>query len=402
MDVQQVAIDKVIPYVRNPRRNDAAIDKVAASIKEFGFRQPIVTDCEMVIIVGHTRLMAARKLGLTKVPVHVANGLTSAQVKAYRLADNRVHEEAEWNDDLLAIELADLQGAGFDLSLTGFDDDELASLLAEGNEGLTDPDEAPPVEEVAVSQSGDLWLLGKHRLLCGDSTKPADLDRVMDGNKADLIITDPPYNVDYEGKTKDALTIQNDSKTDKQFFEFLLAAYKAMLGVVKNGAGIYVFHADLEAVNFRRAFRESGWKLSQCCVWVKQTIVMGRSDYHWQHEPVLYGWKPTAGHRWYSDRKQSTVWRFDRPTRSLEHPTMKPIELLEYPMKNSSRGGDVILDPFGGSGSTLIACEKNGRMARTIELDPLYCDVIIRRWQNFTGKEAKREDGKSFAGVAGK
>jgi DNA modification methylase len=402
MNVQQVSIDKVVPYARNPRRNDAAIDKVAASIKEFGFRQPIVTDSEMVIIVGHTRLLAARKLGIARVPVHVAEGLTPAQVRAYRLADNRVHEEADWNKDLLAIELQDLQGAGFDLSLTGFDDDELASLLADVNEGLTDPDDAPPVGEVAVSKVGDLWHLGKHRLLVGDCTGSVNVDQVMGDLKADLIVTDPPYNVSYTGKTKDALKIENDSKSASEFYSFLLAAYKAALAITKPGAGIYVFHADLEGVNFRRAFVDAGWKLSQCCVWVKQTIVMGRSDYHWQHEPVLYGWKPTAGHRWYSDRKQSTVWRFDRPTRSLEHPTMKPIELVEYPLKNSSRGGDVIFDGFGGSGSTLIACEKNGRICRTMELDPIYADVIIRRWQNFTGKEAKLENGTTFAKVEGK
>ncbi|XLV73765.1 DNA-methyltransferase [Ralstonia syzygii subsp. celebesensis] len=237
--------------------------------------------------------------------------------------------------------------------------------------------------------------------MCGDSTSVADVERLMDGYKADLIVTDPPYNVAYEGGTAEKLTIQNDSMGDEAFYQFLLAAYGAMFAVAKDGAGLYVFHADSEGVNFRKAMTDAGFKLAQCCVWVKQSLVLGRQDYHWQHEPVLYGWKATGAHRWYSDRKQSTVWNFDRPARNDVHPTMKPVALIEYPLCNSSRGGDVVLDLFGGSGTTLIACEKHSRSARLMELDPKYCDVIIRRWQEFTGQQATLAgDGRAFAQVA--
>jgi DNA modification methylase len=400
MNVETWAIDRIIPYARNPRKNDgAATDKVAASIKEFGWRQPIVVDGEGVIIAGDTRYKAARKLGLTEAPVHIAAGLSAAQIKAYRITDNRVGEEAEWDLPLLSLELDDLTLAGFDLGLTGFDPSELDTFDALANateEGLTDPDEAPAPPKTPVSVPGDLWILGKHRVLCGDATEPTAVERLMAEQAADLVITDPPYNVAYVGKTKDALTIQNDAMSADSFYQFLLAVYTNLVTVTADGAGIYVFHADSEGANFRRAMVDAGWKLAQCCVWVKQTLVMGRQDYHWQHEPVLYGWKPTAAHRWFSDRKQTTVWNFDRPTRSSEHPTMKPIALIEYPIANSSKPGDLVLDLFGGSGSTLIACEKTGRSANLMELDPRYVDVIVTRWQNFSGKKAVHEDGTPF------
>jgi DNA modification methylase len=400
MKVEIWPLDRVIPYAGNPRKNAKAIDKVAASLKRFGWKQPMVVDAEGVLVVGHTRREGALKLGWTEGPVVVASDLTPAEVKAYRLADNRSNEDAEWDKNLLGLELEALKLEGFDLKLTAFDDDEitgLAALLESTDEGLTDPDDAPAPSAEPVSVPGDLWILGNHRLLCGDSTVISDVERLMDGGLADLIVTDPPYNVAYTGKTKDALTIQNDSMSGESFYQFLLAVYTNLFAVAGDGAGIYVFHADSEGANFRQAMVDAGWKLAQCCVWVKQTMVMGRQDYHWQHEPVLYGWKPTAAHRWYTDRKQTTVWRFDRPSRSGEHPTMKPIDLVEYPLTNSSEAGNVVLDLFGGSGSTLIACEKTARRARLMELDPRYVDVIVKRWESFTGKKAVHADGSSFA-----
>ena len=406
MLIEQWFIERIIPYARNARTiSPAAVDKVAASIQEFGWRQPIVVDTERVIIAGHTRLLAARKLGFTEVPVHVADNLTPAQVKAYRLMDNRSHDETTWDLNLLGPELLDLQNLGFgDLGLTGFDPAEIADFLAgvnsPGQSGLTLDDEAPALREAAVAQPGELWVLGQHRVLCGDATVPADLKRLLAGNRADLVIVDPPYNVDYEGKTKDALKIKGDKMAAAAFFSFLLAAYQNLAAATNEGCGIYVFHADTEGVNFRRAMVEGGWKLAQCCVWVKQTLVMGRQDYHWQHEPILYGWKPGASHRWYADRKQTTVWNFDRPLRSTDHPTMKPIDLISYPILNSSKNEDVVVDTFGGSGSTLIACAKHGRQARLLEIDPLYCDVIIRRWQDWSGEKAVNEENRSFEDVS--
>ncbi len=399
MKIENWPLDKIVPYARNPRKNTAAIDKVAASLKEYGWQQPMVVDAAGVLVVGHTRREGALKLGWTEGPVHVATSLTPAQIKAYRLADNRSNEEAEWDKELLSLELEDLKLDGFDLALTAFDPDELDGLAALAEsvaEGLTDPDEAPEPPAIPVSVPGDLWILGNHRLLCGDSTLLDHVERLMDGAQADLVVTDPPYNVAYEGKTKDALKIQNDSMPGESFFEFLKAVYTNLFAVAGDGAGIYVFHADSEGANFRLAMVESGWKLAQCCIWVKQSMVMGRQDYHWQHEPVLYGWKPTAAHRWFTDRKQTTVWKFDRPSRNGEHPTMKPIDLIEYPINNSSEAGNVVLDLFGGSGSTLIACEKTARRARLIEIDPRYADVIVKRWQAFTGKKAVHEDGSLF------
>jgi len=406
MKIELWPIDKVIPYARNARKlSDAAPDKVAASILEFGWRQPIVVDAQRVIIAGHTRLLAARKLGLTEVPVHVADNLTPAQVKAYRLMDNRSHDETSWDLELLGPELMDLQNLGFgNLELTGFDEQEIADFLAgetsPGQEGLTPDDDAPALREAAVTQPGELWLLGEHRLLCGDAMIVADVQRVLAGARADLIVIDAPYNVNYEGATKEKLKIQNDHMADGAFYQFLLKAYQNLAAVTKEGAGIYVFHADTEGVNFRRALVEAGWKLAQCCVWVKQTLVLGRQDYHWQHEPILYGWKPGASHRWFTDRKQTTVWNFDKPARSKEHPTMKPVDLISYPILNSSRNGDIVVDTFGGAGSTLIACAKHGREARLLEIDPKYCDVIIRRWQEWSGKQAVNEENRSFEEVS--
>ena len=413
LKVEYWPIDKPIPYARNPRKNDGAVAKVKASIKEFGWKQPIVVDGENVIVVGHTRLLAARELALAEVPVVVASDLTPAQCKAYRLADNRSNEEAEWDAPLLALEMEDLKAAGVDLALTGFDPNEISMFGALANsteEGVTDDDDVPAPPKKARSVLGDLWLLGNHRVLCGDATSMAAVEKLLDGARADLVIIDPPYNVDYVGKTKDALTLDNDALADGAFYTFLLESLVNLFIALKDGGGIYVFHSDTEGLNFRRAFHAAGLKLSQCCIWVKQTMVMGRHDYHWQHEPVLYGWKPGAAHPWHADRKQTTVWKFDRPLRSTDHPTMKPVALLEYPIRNSSLPGAVVLDVFGGSGSTLIACEKTtrapgstliacektARRALLMELDPVYVDVIVARWQAFTGRHALHEDGTAF------
>ena len=395
-------VEALIPYARNSRtHSDAQLAQIAASIKEFGWTNPILVDGDSGIIAGHGRVLAARKLGLTEVPCISIGDMTDAQKRAYVIADNKLAENAGWDKDLLALELGDLKADGFDLDLLGFGIEDLGKLLEpDSKTGLTDEDDAPALGGDPVSRTGDIWLCGDHRVMCGDSTKLGDVESLMDGYKADLVITDPPYNVAYEGKTKDAMKIQNDSMTSGEFYQFLYDVYIALFAVAKDGAGIYVFHADSEGMNFRKAMLDAGWKLAQCCVWVKQALVMGRQDYHWQHEPVLYGWKPTGSHRWFSDRKQTTVWNFDRPQRNDVHPTMKPVTLIEYPLCNSSRGGDVVLDLFGGSGSTLIACEKHSRSARLMELDQKYCDVIVRRWQEFTGQQATLStDGRTFSEI---
>ncbi len=395
-------VDALIPYARNSRTHSPGqVAQIAASIREFGWTNPVLIDGENGIIAGHGRVLAARKLSLDEVPVIELSHMSETQKRAYIIADNKLAEQAGWDAELLALELGALKDEGFDLDLLGFEPSELGDLLElPAKSGLTDDDETPEPPAVPVSQPGDVWRLGPHRLMCGDSVRLDHVTQLMDGHKADLIVTDPPYNVAYEGGTADKLTIQNDSMSADAFYQFLLDAYTAMFAAAKDGAGLYVFHADSEGVNFRKAMTDAGFKLAQCCVWVKQSLVMGRQDYHWQHEPVLYGWKPTGAHRWYSDRKQTTVWHFDRPSRNDVHPTMKPVALIEYPITNSSRGGDVVLDLFGGSGSTLIACEKTGRHARLMELDPRYCDVIIRRWQDFTGQQAKLgESDMTFADI---
>ena len=395
-------VDDLIPYARNARTHSAdQVAQLAASIREFGWTNPVLVDGENGIIAGHGRVLAARKLSLDEVPVIELAHMSETQKRAYIIADNKLAEQAGWDAELLALELGELQAEGFDIDLLGFDETELGDLLElEPKAGLTDDDAAPEVQADPVSQQGDVWRLGDHRVMCGDSLSLDEVSQLMDGHKADLIVTDPPYNVAYEGGTADKLTIKNDSMSGEAFYRFLLNAYTAMFASAKDGAGIYVFHADSEGTNFRKALTDAGFKLAQCCVWVKQSLVLGRQDYHWQHEPVLYGWKPTGAHRWYSDRRQSTVWNFDRPSRNDVHPTMKPVSLVEYPITNSSRGGDVVLDLFGGSGSTLIACEKTGRHARLMELDPRYCDVIIRRWQDFTGQRAKLGDSDmTFADI---
>lgn len=403
--VEYVAIGELIPYAMNSRtHSDEQVAQIAASIREFGWTNPVLVDEHKGIIAGHGRVLAARKLGIERVPCIELAHMTEAQKRAYVIADNKLALNAGWDDEVLALELKALQDDGFDLELTGFDDAELSKLLEEeegGSDGLTDPDEAPEVRQEAVTRPGDVWLLGDHRLMCGDSTSIDALQALCKGQLVDMWLTDPPYNVAYEGKTKDALKIKNDAMGDDQFRQFLRDAYTAADAVMKPGAVFYVWHADLEGYNFRGAARDTGWTVRQCLIWRKQSLVMGRQDYHWQHEPCLYGWKDGAGHLWASDRKQTTILEFDRPSRNAEHPTMKPVALFEYQMLNNTKGGDVVLDSFGGSGTTLIAAEQNGRVARLMELDPRYCDVIVRRWQDFTGKEARLEmTGQLFNDVA--
>jgi site-specific DNA-methyltransferase (adenine-specific) len=386
MEIIQMKIADVIPYERNPRINDGAVEVVAASIKEFGWRAPLVVDENNVIICGHTRLKAAEHLGLDTVPVHVAKGLTPEQIKAYRIADNKTGEIAEWDFDLLPLELADLQNMDFDLSVLGFDTSELDKIL-NGDDvvavGQTDPDEVPETPETPVSKSGEIYQLGNHRLMCGDSTNSVDIEALMNGEKANLLLQDPPYNVAYEGGTAEHLTIQNDNMDDAAFFNFLTDAFKCAVEVMTPGAAFYIFHADSEGYNFRGACKVAELQVRQCLVWKKDSLVLGRQNYQWIHEPILYGWKDGAAHNWYSDRKQTTVLEFDRPKKSELHPTTKPVEILIYLIKNSSQRNELVADFFGGSGSTLIAAEQTGRKACVMELDEKYCDVIRKRWAEF-------------------
>jgi len=389
MNIILQEINKLIPYHNNPRKNQA-VDKVASSIKEFGWQQPIVVDEQNVIVVGHTRYQAALKLGLKEVPTHIAKGLTESQIKAYRLLDNRANQDALWDDEMLKIEIKGLEELNADLNLTGFTADELNKLLFEENKGLTDEDEIPELSEETVCKLGDIWQLGKHKLICGDSTILNNYEKLFNENKADLLITDPPYNVDYEGKTKDKLTIQNDSKNDDDFLQFLTDAFNNCAIHLKLGCSFYIFHSDWYGLEFRQSIKNSDLELKQNLIWAKNSMVMGRQDYQWQHEPCLYGWKRGASHSWYSDRKQTTIIKYDRPSKSKLHPTMKPVGLVEYLIKNSSKQEDIILDPFLGSGTTIIACEKQSRICYGLELDPRYADVIINRWQNFTGQKAEK------------
>lgn len=396
-------IADLIPYARNSRtHSDEQVAKIAASIKEFGFLNPIILDADSGIVAGHGRVLAAQKLGMTELPCVEASHLTEAQKRAYIIADNRLALDAGWDDEMLRVEFAELDEAGFDLELTGFTLDEIEALEPEQiSDGLTDEDETPEPPAEPVTVEGDIWLLGNHRVMCGDSTSIDALERLCGGQAVDMWLTDPPYNVAYEGKTKDALTIKNDKMGDDSFRQFLRDAYVAADAVMKAGAVFYIWHADSEGYNFRGAANDAGWKVRQCLIWEKQTLVMGRQDYHWKHEPCLYGWKEGAGHLWAADRKQTTILKFDRPSRSTEHPTMKPVALFEYQLLNNTKGGDIVLDSFGGSGTTMLAAEKNGRVSRLMELDPKYCDAIVTRWQNYTGKQATLEStGQTFAEVA--
>lgn len=377
--------DELIPYVNNPRNNDQAVDAVASSIKNFGFKVPIVIDSKNEIINGHTRLKAAKKLGIEEVPVIVADDLTEDQIKAFRIADNKVAELADWDEELLLAELdmIEMDMGQFNIDMSELDLDDSSEEVVED-----EFDDTPPEEPQA--KYGDIYQLGRHRLMCGDSTSVEDVEKLVGGGGVivDMLLTDPPYNVAYEGKTEDALTIQNDNMDDESFRQFLTNAFFAADSVMKKGAVFYIWHADSEGYNFRGACRDVGWTVRECLIWNKNQMVLGRQDYHWKHEPCLYGWKDGASHLWASDRKQTTVLDFDKPQRNGVHPTMKPIALFDYQIKNNTKGNDIVLDLFGGSGTTIMACEQNGRRGYSMELDPRYVDVIIKRWEDFTGEKA--------------
>lgn len=384
----EIDIADLVPYDKNPRRNDMAVDDVAESMEQVGYITPIVIDENRQILAGETRCKALKKRRVKRDKVLQVFGLTEEQKKKYRLLDNKVGEIAEWDPELLAGELEEVDFGDFDF---GFD--ELMAELTDTSEEDGAPlstaveDDADIVlPEEPKAKRGDIYQLGTHRLMCGDSTDPADVARLMDGKAADLLLTDPPYNVNYEGGT--GLTIQNDNMEDAAFRKFLRDAFACADGVMKPGAAFYIWHADSEGYNFRGACHDIGWQVRQCLIWNKNALVLGRQDYQWKHEPCLYGWKGGASHTWLSDRTQTTVLDFDKPTRSEIHPTMKPIGLFDYQIRNSCPVGGAVLDLFNGSGTTIMACEQNGRSAYTMELDPRYVDAAIARWEEFTGNKA--------------
>lgn len=411
LEIQYWDIDKLVPYVRNPRRNDDAVPKMAGLIKEFGFKVPVVIRSDGEVIDGHLQLKAARQLGMKQVPVVLADEWTPAQVKAFRLAVNRSAEWAEWDDDLLKLELDDLKLEDFDLELIGFED---VALDDGGTKGLTDPDEVPEMQEKPVTLQGDIWLLGKHRLMCGDSTDAGSVALLMAGKKADMVFTDPPYNVDYTGKNeflsrygKDLacpVPIEGDAaKSDEEAGEKLwFPAFANMFQNAKSCSSIYCTmpQGGAHGMMMMMMMAKAGWQVKHEIIWLKNNIVLGRCDYNYKHEPIIFGW--AENHRFYGKGQfQSSVWEVAKPMQNKFHPTMKPVELIENALLNSSKAGDIVLDLFGGSGSTLIASEKTGRACRMMELSEHYCDVVIRRWQDFTGQEATLEgDGRTFAQIA--
>jgi len=385
-EMQLVALDKLIPYVNNARTHSPEqIGKLRSSLREFGFINPVIIDRDFGIIAGHGRVLAAREEGIAEVPCVFVDHLTEAQKKAYIIADNRMALDAGWDEELLRVEIEALQAEAFDISLTGFGDDEIADLFGNEKDEVEDDDYdlSAALEKAAFVQRGDRWFVGKHRLYCGDATNPDDVAALMDGNRANLVLTDPPYGVSF--KSASGLTIQNDSMKDEEFYNFLRKAFDNMVAHLENGGSAYVFHADTEGLTFRQAFVDAGFHLAGVCIWAKNSLVLGRSDYQWQHEPVLYGFLKNGKHRWYSDRKQTTIWNFDKPKRNANHPTSKPLDLLSYPLGNSSQENAIVIDTFGGSGSTLMACEKTNRICYTMELDEKYASVILRRYVEDTG-----------------
>ena len=407
LQVVRWPVEKLIPYARNARtHSDEQVAQIAASIAEFGWTNPILAGADGIVIAGHARLQAARKLGLTEVPVIVLDHLSETQRRALVLADNRLALNAGWDEEMLRVELESIREDGFELDVVGFTDDELADLLREPEQvvaGQTDEDSVPETPETAVTVPGDVWILGQHRLLCGDATKSEDVQKLLAGGLADMVFTDPPYNVNYGATMKDKLRgkkrkIANDN-LGQGFEQFLRDACLNMLTVTKGAIYICMSSSELHTLN--QAFTASGGHWSTFVIWAKNTFTMGRSDYQRQYEPILYGWKEGTDHYWCGARDQGDVWLVKKPVRNDLHPTCKPVELIERALHNSSKTRDTVLDSFGGSGSTLIACEKTGRQARLIELEPTYCDVIVRRWQEHTGREATLEtDGRTLREVA--
>lgn len=380
-EMQLISIDKLVPYVNNARTHSAEqIVKLRSSLREFGFVNPIIIDREFNVIAGHGRLMAAKEEGINEVPCVFVDYLSESQKKAYILADNRMAMDAGWDEELLKIEMEELQNLGYDLGYTGFDEKELADLFGINDKDVKDDDFdlTAALEKASFVERGDVWFVGKHKLICGDATSSEDVSKLMEDKKANLILTDPPYNVAF--KSSDGLTIQNDSMKNNDFYEFLFSSFKNMAEHLENGGAAYIFHADTEGLNFRKAFIDAGFHLAGCCIWVKDSLVLGRSDYQWQHEPVLYGFIQNGKHPWYSDRKQTTIWNFNKPKKNSNHPTSKPLDLLAYPINNSTQANAIVIDTFGGSGSTLMACEQMNRICYTMELDEKYASVILRRY----------------------
>lgn len=388
-EMQLVAVSKLIPYVNNARTHSAEqVMKLRSSLREFGFINPVIIDREFNVIAGHGRILAAKEEGILEVPCVFVDYLTEAQKKAYILADNRMAMDAGWDEELLRIEIEALQSEDFDIGLTGFDESEIADLFgSDDTSGVKDDDYdlSAALEKAAFVKRGDIWTVGRHRLMCGDATSSEDVVALMDGKKANLIITDPPYNVAFE--SSDGLSIKNDKMANDKFYEFLLSAFKNMAAHLEKGGSAYVFHADTEGLNFRKAFMDAGFHLSGCCIWVKNSLVLGRSDYQWQHEPVLYGFLQNGKHYWSKNagRSQTTIWNFDKPKKNKNHPTSKPLDLLAYPIGNSSQENAIVIDTFGGSGSTLMTCEQTNRICYTMELDEKYASVILRRYVEDTG-----------------
>jgi DNA modification methylase len=400
-EIEMWPIDRPKDYPKNARKWSAkAVEKVASSIQAYGWRQPVVVDAEGVIIIGHLRRTAGRSLGLTHVPVHVARDLTPEQVRGLRLMDNRSHEEAGWDFELLGPELIDLQRLGFGLELTGFDEQELASAMMQKTDGLTDPDDCPAVPDAPVSRLGDLWLLGAskgHRVLCGDATSVHDTERLCAGQKVDLAFCDSPYNVDYEGYTKDRLQIQGDRMNRGQFRQFLEAAFASHRTVIKPGGSLYICHSSSWQREFQDALEATGFGVRCQIIWAKNTFAWGFGRYKFQHEPIFYCHVAGQSDSWYGDKSQSTLWQENKPAANRLHPTMKPVELIDRALSNSSKAGDLVLDLFGGSGSTVIACQIASRLCLTMEIDPKYVDVIVTRWMQFTGDQAVHEEtGATF------
>ena len=401
MKIENADINTIKPYENNPRKlKDSAIDKVAMSLKEYGFRQPIVVDKDRVIVVGHTRYRASKKLGFKEVPITIADNLTPEQINAYRIADNRTAEESEWDSELLKMEIKDLESKDFKLDLLGFNEDQLNDMLFEEKQGLTDEDETPEPPKEPISKLGDIWKLGKHKLICGDSTVEDTFKNLFNDNKADLIFTDPPYNVDYSGRGENNLgKIKNDSMSENDFIDFLYKNFNLMSDYLKSLGCIYICHPDSQSkpkIAFELNF-EKFFKKSSTIIWDKGNAGMGWQDYRSQHEPILYGWKEGQGkHSFYGDRKNTSIWNVKRDSVSgYKHPTQKPVALSQKAVLNNSKEDDIVFDSFLGSGSTLIACEKTNRKCYGIELDPKYCDVIVKRWENFTGKKAKLKNGQN-------
>lgn len=380
MEIINIAIRDIHPYPNNPRKNSDAVDAVAESIRQCGYCAPIIVDEGHIILAGHTRYKALKKLGWKECPVLLLRGMSDEQKRKYRLLDNKTGELATWDLDALAEELEALDFDGFDF---GF---ELSETVTDEEAQEDDYEVNPPAQP--KSKRGDIYVLGRHRLMCGDSTSDDDVQALVGSTQIDMLLTDPPYGVDYTGGTADALKIENDAQTDEDMEIFLSSAFRGADAAMKPGAAFYIWYADSKDVVFRTACQEVGWEVRQVLIWAKNSFVLGRRDYQWQHEPCLYGWKGGAAHKWTSDRKQSTLLNFDRPTKNKEHPTMKPVPLFDYLIKNNSEVGDDILDLFAGSGTLAIACGQNGRNAYMMEYDPKYVDVIIDRWERLTGKKA--------------